>query len=264
MRKWIQLLAIVLLIISCKSAVIAPKEIEQTEPTFAYKQQMENLEKGIYFRANGNEPDWSLKISEKDIEFTSLKLGFESLKGDHVDPIRAMDANVKMYRVAIAKGTMNIQIQQQECINTMSGDKSAYTVRIEIIKDKSGDSTNFNGCGSYITDPRLHDIWVLEKLNGKAVNLTNFNKELPNLEINSSTNQFMGFAGCNHMNGTVFFEKGLLRFSNTITTRMACGENNKESEFIKALESTTSYKVENMRLTLSNQSGVELVFKKVD
>lgn len=264
MKKWIQLLTIVLLIISCKSVVTAPKEIEQTEPTFAYKQQMENLEKGIYFRANGNEPDWSLKISENDIEFTSLKLGFESLKGDHVDPVRAMDANVKMYRVATTKGTMNIQIQQQECINTMSGDKSAYTVRIEIIKDKSGDSTNFNGCGSYITDPRLHDIWVLEKLNGKVASLTNFNKELPNLEINSSTNQFMGFAGCNHMNGTIFFEKGLLRFSNTITTRMACGENNKEYEFIKALESTTSYKVENMRLTLSNQSGVELVFKKVD
>jgi heat shock protein HslJ len=56
----------------------------------------------------------------------------------------------------------------------------------------------------------------------------------------------------------------LLRFANTITTRMACGENNKEYEFIKALESTTSYKVENMRLTLMNPSGVELVFKKVD
>ena len=175
-----------------------------------------------------------------------------------------MDANVKMYRVATAKGTMNIQIQQQECMNTMSGDKFAYSVRIEIVKEKSGDSTNFNGCGNYITDSRLHDIWVLEKLNGETVSLINFNKELPNLEINSSTNQFMGFAGCNRMNGTIFFEKGLLRFSNTITTRMTCGANNKENEFLKALQSTITYKVENMRLTLTNPSGVELVFKKVD
>jgi heat shock protein HslJ len=159
---------------------------------------------------------------------------------------------------------MSIQIQQQECVNTMSGDKSAYTIRIEIEKDKSGDSTNFSGCGSYITDSRLHDIWVLEKLNGEKVSLTNFNRELPNLEINSSTNQFMGFAGCNRMNGTIFFEKGLLRFVNTITTRMACGANNKENEFLKALQSTTRYNVENMRLTLTNPSGVELVFKKVD
>jgi heat shock protein HslJ/uncharacterized membrane protein len=264
MRKWIQLLAIAALVVSCKSGAAAPKDIVKTEPTFAYKQQMENLEKGIYFRGNGNEPDWSLKISDKTIEFKSLKPGFESLKGAHLDPIRAMDANVQLYRVATAKGTMNIQIQQQECINTMSGDKAPYSVRIEIVKDKSGESTNFNGCGNYITDPRLHDIWVLEKLNGEKVNLTDFMKELPNLEINSSTNQFMGFAGCNRMNGTIFFEKGLLRFANVVTTRMACGENNKENDFLKALQSTTRYKVENLRLTLTNQAGVELAFKKVD
>jgi heat shock protein HslJ/uncharacterized membrane protein len=264
MIKWIRLLAITLLIASCKSAATAPKEAVKTESTFAYKQQMENLERGIYFRGNGNEPDWSLKISDKTIEFTSLKPGFESLKGTHVDPIRAMDANVKMYRVVTAKGTMNIQIQQQECINTMSGDKAPYSVRIEITKGNSDNVTNFNGCGNYITDSRLHDIWVLEKLNGENVSLTNFMKELPNLEINSSTNQFMGYAGCNRMNGTIFFEKGLLRFTNIITTEMACGAKNKENEFLKALQSTTTYNVENMRLTLSNQSGVEIVLKKVD
>jgi heat shock protein HslJ len=262
MKKWIQLLTLLLLIISCKSAVTTAKEVAQTEPTFAYKQQMENLENGIYFRANGNEPDWSLKISDQEIEFTSLKPGFESLKGAHVDPIRAMDANVKMYRFATEKGTMSIQIQHQECMNTMSADKSPYTVRIEIVKDNV--STFLSGCGNYITDPRLHDIWVLEKLNGKKVSAMDFNKELPNLEINSSTNQFMGFAGCNRMNGTVFFEKGLLRFVNTITTRMACMPNNKENEFLTALQNTSTYKVENLRLTLSNPTGVELVFKKVD
>jgi heat shock protein HslJ len=110
----------------------------------------------------------------------------------------------------------------------------------------------------------LHDIWVLEKLNGKTVSASDFMKELPNLEINSATNNFLGFAGCNRMNGTIFFERGLLRFTNIITTRMACPGNNKESEFLKALQSTTSYKVENMRLILTNPSGEKLVCKKVD
>lgn len=262
MKKWIQLVPIVLLLIGCKSTVPAPNEIVKSEPTFAYKQQMENLEKGIYFRGNGNEPDWSLKISKEIIEFTSLKPGFETLIGNHVEPIRAMDANVKMYRVAAGDVTMIIQIMQQECVNTMSGDKSAYSVRIEILKNNN--STFLSGCGNYVTDPRLHDIWVLEQLNGKKVSLEDFTKELPNLEINSSTNQFMGFAGCNRMNGTIFFERGLLRFINVITTRMFCGENNKENEFLKALQSTTSYKVENLRLILTDKSNNELIFKKVD
>jgi heat shock protein HslJ len=262
MKKWIQVMVIVIFIVSCKSAVTTDKETVKSVPNVAYKQQMENLENGIYFRGTGNEHDWSLKISEKSIDFTSLKSGFESLSGAHVEPLRAMDANVKMYRVATASGLMIIQIMQQECSNSMSGEKSAYSVRIEIEKDNN--SIFFSGCGNYITDSRLHDIWALEKLNGENVSLTNFTKELPNLEINSSTNQFMGFAGCNRMNGTIFFERGLLRFTNVITTRMACGDNNKENEFLKILQSTTNYKVENMRLTLTNQSGEELVFKKVD
>jgi heat shock protein HslJ len=262
MKKWIQLLPIVLLIIGCKSTVTVPNEVVKTEPTFAYKQQIENLEKGIYFRGNGNEPDWNLKISEKTIEFTSLLPSFESFTASHVEPLRAMDANVKMYRVTDKSATMIIQIMQQECVNTMSGDKSSYSVRIEIVKNNN--STFISGCGNYVTDSRLHDIWVLEQLNGQKATLLDFTKELPNLEINSSTNKFMGFAGCNRMNGTIFFERGLLRFTNIITTRMFCSENNKENEFLKALQSTTTYKVENLRLTLTNQSGNELVFKKVD
>ena len=246
---------------SCKSNLTS-KEIVKTEPTPAYKQQIENLDQGIYFRGNGNEPEWSLKISEETIAFTSLKPDFESFKSVHVEPVRAMDANVKMYRVATETGTMNIQIMQQECVNTMSGEKFSYSVRIEIIKNTI--SANFSGCGNYVTDSRLHDIWVLEKLNGQTVILTDFIKKIPSFEINSSTNTFLGFAGCNRMNGALFFERGLLRFSNVITTRMACPPTNKESEFLKALQSTTTYKVENRRLILSNPSGEKLVFKKVD
>lgn len=263
MKKWTLLLPIILFIIGCKSTIVkAPNETVTSEPTSAYKQQMENMEKGIYFRGNGNEPEWSLKISEKTIEFSSLKPGFETLTGNHVEPIRAMDANVKMYRIEAGSTKMIIQIMQQECINAMSGDKSAYSVRIEIIKNNK--STFISGCGNYITDYRLHDIWVLEEMNGKKVSLADFTKELPNLQINSSTNQFMGFAGCNSMNGSIFFERELLRFTNTITTRMACGTNNKENEFLKALQSVTNYKVENLKLILVNSSGDLLIFKKVD
>lgn len=261
MKKGIQLLIVFSIIVSCKSSSTIQKEVGKTEPTQAYKQQMENLENGIYFRAAGNEPDWSLKISEKTIEFTSLKPGFESFNSAGLDPIQAMDANVKMYRAANDSGTINIEIMQKECVNTMSGEKFPYAVRIEI--EINNTTTNFNGCGRYITDPALHDIWVLEKMNGNTVAISDFLKEFPLLEINSSTNNFMGFAGCNRMNGTLFFEKGLLRFTNIITTRMACTEN-KEPEFLLALRSSTSYKVENRRLTLSNPSGEKLVFKKVD
>jgi heat shock protein HslJ len=268
MKKGIQIIAIIILFIGCKTNTPTPKAIESSEtsessnPTFAYKQQKENMEKGIYFRGTGTEPDWSSKISEKTIEFTSLKPGYEAISANHVDPIFAMDANVKMYRVETKVGKMIIQIMQQECVNQMSGDKSNYSVRIEFQKDDK--SIHLSGCGNYVTDYRLQDIWVLEELNGEKVSVADFSKELPNMEINTANNTFMGFAGCNRMNGSVFFEKGLLRFTKVITTRMACGGDNKESLFLKTLQSTTTYKIENLRLKLSNPSGTEIVFKKVD
>jgi len=262
MKNWIHLVVFAIILTGCKSAVSVPTETPKTEPSFAYKQQMENLENNIYFKGNGNEPDWNLKISKKNIQFTSLISGFESFIGNHVEPISAMDANVKIYQVKTEAVRMNIQIMQQECINTMSGDKSGYSVRVELVKDNK--STFLNGCGNYITDYRLHDIWALEEINGQKISPEDFIKEIPYLEINSTTNQFMGYAGCNRMNGTIFFEKGLLRFTNIMTTRMFCGANNIETKFLKTLQSTTNYKVENMHLTLTNASGENLVFKKVD
>lgn len=262
MKNKILLLLLAITITSCKSTTISTKD--NTEPTAAYKEQMENINQKIYFRALGNEPEWSLKISNEKIIFTSLVAGFESFEAPHVTPNKAMDSNVKMYRATTDLGEIKIQMQHLNCSNTMSGEILPYTVKVEIIKNKSLVPKVFNGCGNYITDYRLHDIWVLETLNNKKAEVTAFRKELPHLEINTSQNTFSGFAGCNGMAGSIFYENGLLRFTEIVGTKMYCGDGNKESEFLKALQSSTKYQIENNRLTLSNPSGVLLVFKKVD
>jgi heat shock protein HslJ len=74
----------------------------------------------------------------------------------------------------------------------------------------------------------------------------------------------MGYSGCNRMRGSIFWEPGLLRFTNIASTRMACRPENKEAVFLKNLESATTYRIENNRLWLSNPYGSLLIFKKVD
>ena len=98
----------------------------------------------------------------------------------------------------------------------------------------------------------------------KKVDVTDYKEKLPFMEVNSATNSFMGFSGCNTMNGKLIFEKGLLRFTDIVGTKMMCGSNNQENTFLKALRSTTTYKIENNRLWLSNPSGLQLNFKKID
>jgi heat shock protein HslJ/uncharacterized membrane protein len=263
MRKLALLGFLLVAIVGCKSNKNWTEKKKDSSTTETSSHNQDATTRIVYFKATGNEPFWGLEISEEGIEFKSLT-ELETFKAPHVEPIRAMDANVKMYRLKTEAGEMNIQIIQGKCENSMSGAILPYSVTVEIKRKTDSEFTTFKGCGQYITDYRLHDIWVLEQLGGKKVSPADFSKELPRVEIYSNTNTFLGFAGCNQMNGAIFFEKGLLRFSNIATTRMLCEPQNKENEFLKALQSTTTYKLENNRLWLSNPSGMQLVLRKVD
>ncbi len=214
----------------------------------------------VYFMANGTEPFWGLSISKNTIQ---LKTIGDSITMPHSNPERAQDTNFIRYALHSEKGMLNIQIKQSECINAMSGMASPYIVNIEFKTDNKTAPAKLEGCGKYITDYRLHDIWVLETLNGNMVTNENRKNELPLMEINSASNRFTGYSGCNRMNGTLFFEMGVLRFKDILTTKMACHDN-LENEFLKALKSATAYKIENNRLWLSSPTANVATLKKID
>ncbi|MGE6354298.1 META domain-containing protein [Flavobacterium sp. NPDC079362] len=260
MKKLLLLMLLSSLIISCKIAI--NKNPDTKETTSEYGTQEDQMK--YYFTATGNEPFWALKMGTENIEFTSLISGKEKLIFPATEAIRAMDANVKMYKVSNETSSATISIQQLECQNSMSGAISPYKVSIEIKNNSELELKKLDGCGNYNTDYRLHDIWVLEELNGFKVFLTDFQKELPRIEINAAENKFMGYGGCNAISGSIFYEKDVLRFSKVISTMMACAPGNKEDQFIKALQNTTTYSFGDNRLTLSNPSGKLLVFRKVD
>ncbi len=239
------------------SAISDSAESKQT--TIAINQM--NAKTDEYFQASGTEPFWSLELSEEHIK---LKTITDSIITPYKEPLQAMDSNVKMYAIETGSNQLNIQITQSECTNAMSGKVSPYKVFIEYKHNAEPSLHILKGCGTYKTDYRLHDIWVLEKLNGKNMGKTDFNNDLPLIEINSTTNTFTGFAGCNRMNGKLYCEKNLLRFIDIATTKMMCDSNNNENAFLSALRSATTYKIENNRLLLSNLIKELLIFKKID
>lgn len=260
MKKSLSFLLLLLLIVGCKSTTGKTSDTKST--TSEYGTQEDQMK--YYFTGTGNEPFWGIKMGTENIEFTSLISGKEKLTFAATEAIKAMDANIKMYKVTNETSTATITIQQLECQNSMSGAIFPYKVSVEIKNNSELTDTKLSGCGNYNTDYRLHDIWVLEELNGFKVFITDFQKELPRIEINSSENKFMGYGGCNAISGSIFYEKDLLRFSKVVATMMACAPGNKEDQFTKALQSTTTYSIGDNRLTLSNPSGKLLVFRKVD
>jgi len=242
---------------SCKSNVAIQEQVKEEVPALASP----STESQPYFVASGTEPFWSLNIYE---DLITYKTPSDSIVFPHTNPILAQDSNVKRYDVETTSSNMTVQIMQVECSNAMSGKVSPYKVSVNLKKGTMSEVEELEGCGDYKTDYRLHDIWVLETLNGKTSTKADFSKELPMLEIKAAENTFSGFAGCNRMNGRLFFEKGLLRFMDFTTTKMMCVPNNKEAEFLEALQSSTTYAIENNRLTLSNPSGILTIFKKID
>lgn len=260
MKIILALLLLLSLTVSCKSAAGKTSEIKQNNSEYGTQED----EMKYFFTATANEPFWAVKMGNEEIVFTSLIKGKEKLVFPATEPIKAMDANVKMYKVSNETSNATITIQQLDCQNSMSGAISPYKVSVEVKNNSELESNKMDGCGKYNTDYRLHDIWVLEELNGFKVFATDYQRELPRIEINSAENKFMGFGGCNAISGSIFYEKNILRFSKVISTLMACGSGNKEGEFTKALQSTTTYSIENNRLTLLNASGKLLVFRKVD
>lgn len=214
-----------------------------------------------YFNAFGKDLSWQLAISEEIIFFETADKKYR-INTSHVEPVRAMDSNVKMYVIDFSERDFTIEIIHKDCRENMGEEKDTYSVRITI---KGFDTTlNFEGCGKYIADYRLNDVWVLEDLKGKPLSSEHYVELMPFLEIKHQNKTFSGFGGCNRIRGALFQERELLRFTDISSSEILCDPKNKEDFFIKTLQSTTQYEIKNNRLYLSNPDGVKIIFKKID
>ncbi len=257
------LIAMLLIILSGKVQAADPAKGPEATMVDA-PAQVDPGQSVIYFKANGVDPVWTLTISSYQIDFKTTASGFESISAPHVEPIKAMDSNIKMYRVQTESGQMDVEIAKMLCQNEGSKERFPYAVTIMIKQGKDTTFTYFTGCGQYVTDSRLEAKWTLLQIKSETVTATQFNDTLPNLDLHANGNSFAGYCGCNTVNGHLFSERSLLRFTNMVYSKRNCPTKPKEDEFIKNLEFSTQYSIEGDRLTLSNYSGVTLVFKRTE
>jgi len=216
----------------------------------------------FYFKANGVDPVWSLTISNMQIEFKTQASGFLPYTAPHVEPVRAMDSNVKVYKVQSDMGEMEVEITKVLCQNENSHERFPYGVTVSLKEGKDTTFTYFTGCGLYITDANLEHTWTLDQIKTDTVNAKQFNDTLPFIELHANGNSLSGYGGCNTIKGRIFSERNLLRFTDLVLSKRTCDPANREKDFISALKFSTQYVIEGDRLILSNPSGQTLVFKK--
>ena len=212
---------------------------------------------GIDFKATGNEPAWILEIDfGKEIHFRTFQ--GDSARTPVPRPIREEPSGVVVYEATTEATKLRVSLQSKACTDASSGALADYTVAIQL------NGKPYTGCGSYLFPAlRLHDIWALEAVKGKAVAAASYSKGLPTLEIFPLEQRVQGHSGCNSLAGRVIVESDRIQFTDLLSTRMACPGNG-EAEFLTALTATNGYRIDQLKLLLLT-NGVEVLrLRKVD
>lgn len=225
---------------------------------------LEKWEKGIDFYAFGNEPSWSLDMDmEKDFNFKTLN-GVEIIV-PAVEGVKAMDADVIRFRSVTESAELIIQLAHIECSDNMSGEKFHFKVTVDYKTSNETDYLTDEGCGNYVPDPRLHDIWAIAKLGEETINPENFAKGGPMLELNISKEKISGTDGCNRFHGSFEIRGNNIVFGKLAGTRMACPNMEVSNRISQAISGKNlTYKLKNGNLFLFEEEKTVMALKHID
>ena len=240
---------------------------ENTEPTKAQLQKflLKKNQKGIDFYAMGNEPFWSLDMNfEKGFQFTTMN------GVDFVAPAikftKSIEQDIIKYKSKTISGEINIQLIKSKCYDNMSGQSFDYQIIVEYKASGDTNSKIYKGCGDYVPDFRLHNIWLITEVEGIKVNPKYFKGQVPKLEIFISDKKILGHDGCNSFNGSFKTEHKKIIIGNLASTMMSCFVNEEISTKITEIlsDSILDYSFYNNQLILFKNNKKVMALKHVD
>ena len=218
---------------------------------------------GVDFIARGNEPNWTLEIDlEKSMKFETtdnIKITTPAVQG-----IKSQDQDVTLYSAKSENAELVVTVIKDNCEDNMSGEKLPYKVRVEAKNSKDASYQTYEGCGKFLYDHRLYDIYVMEEMTGINFKKEKLMKGMPQFEFNLAEMRFSGHAGCNIISGSINVVGNKITFGALMGTLMACPNMKVEKAVIDALnQKTVTYSIDKMKLTLVS-GKTKMVLKKVD
>lgn len=133
------------------------------------------------------------------------------------------------------------------------------------IKNKDAGMKEFPKEQGVSSKTRLHDIWVLRKMEGKSYDHKLVNKQ-PILEFHVADMKVMGNDGCNSLAGGIKqLTDSKLVFGLLMGTKMACPNMDVSYRFTQLLEKITQFQIKGLSLFLLDENDTVLLeLGKVD
>lgn len=205
----------------------------------------------IDFYAHAADGEWNLSIRfGGDINFNSVANHIQFFAPTN-KTIVANGANVVSLFAENEKYILKATIDIVNC--TKEGRKVTSVMIREKDKKKGID---FSGCGYYMGNPDLQNVWIVEEINGKKLTANEFPQELPHFQFNLLNKKISGFAGCNQVHGNIEFAYRQMNITQLVSTRMYCGEASKiESQIISILNGNPFYHFDKELLIIETTEG---------
>lgn len=133
----------------------------------------------------------------------------------------------------------------------------AFFVSLSILEIGTGCSSGYYEINSKLQTGK----WQLEKLNGTAY--TTSDSKQVTLEINAETSSAAGQAPCNRYSCSYDQNDDKIKFGTITSTKMACDDLGKETEYYSMLKDVTKFIITGDKLTLFNGSKAIAEFTKI-
>jgi len=237
-------------IVSCKSGKNTTEDNESAkkfnEKTF-----------DPYFKGLGTEPFWNIEISDDFIVYKDIDGKQDVFPVINIDKVQG--ANIQLITAENNNQQIKLTVTQQECSDGMSDNTFAFKTNVSIVTKSN--ELKLNGCGNYIVPKKLQGKWELSYFNGIEIPENKYLKT-PYLEFDGEELRITGNASCNGINGGIFIQNEVMRFSKIASTRMMCVHENMEQEFLAELPKITNYKIINNELQLFYGDQLKMRMKK--
>ena len=109
----------------------------------------------------------------------------------------------------------------------------------------------------------IQDIWVLDSINNKALDLVYFKHGTPYFDFNLDKKTFSGHTGCNGINGKLSEVSGKLVFDSLQFSREICKDNGFEKKLLKGFKSGVTYNILNDKLYMNIDPTTVYIFRRI-
>ncbi len=220
-------------------------------------------DEGIAFYALGNEPSWSLDLSQAD------SLTFKAPNGKKysfpvTESLAIIDPNIIDYRLYTDEAEILVQMVQKPCNDSMSGNSFSYQVNITFKLASDKDGQVFQGCGDFVPNYNLNGKWKIIKAGDILIDKNSFPNQEPYIILDLYRGTVSGNDGCNSFFGQIAYQTDQISFGPTAGTLMACTNMELSSTLMGLIsEKTMTFNLAN-DLTLNSDNEKIMVLRRYD